>query len=151
MPPGPQHGLPPAADGNYGTDLPQTQPSQADLTAERHMARFSQTKEFAKLEEFIQSRIDFYKLYAPGSATNPVAYRDLPNEERGWRTLVADILIEEFSGLINAYKYAGQVSSTTQTRPRLRGSNVGRENTKMVRLPRYPTAGAFPARPFGHR
>lgn len=104
---GPQHGLPPDA-GDYGTGMPETERSEPDLTAERHMARFSQTKEFAKLKQIIESRMGYYKQFAPGSA-NPIAYRDLSNDERGWRTLVADVLIEEFQGIINAYELAGKV------------------------------------------
>lgn len=116
MPPGgPQHGLPPDA-GNFGTDIPQTQAPEPDLTAERHMARFSQTKEFQKLKEFVESRISFYKQFAPGSAQDPVAYRNLPNDERGWRTLVADILIEEFNALINAYELAGNIVNDADTK-----------------------------------
>jgi hypothetical protein len=92
-------------DENFGMDLPQSEAPKEDLTRERHMARFSQTREFKALKETMQYRMDYWRQYIPGNP-NPVQYRDLSNEERGWRALVADILIEEFGNIIGAYEQA---------------------------------------------
>lgn len=109
---GPQNAL--IGDDNYGTTLPETQLApQQDISAERKMARFSKTAEFKKLKQVLEARMDHYRQFAPG--TNYIGYRDLPNSERGYRSLVADIVIEEFQGLINAYEQAIQIVNEAQT------------------------------------
>lgn len=112
---GPQNAI--AGEGNYGTDLPQTTPTVPDLMAERNMVKFSKTNEFKRLKEVLEQRMDYYRAFAPGSPyASPIAYRDLPNDERGWRTLVADVLIEEFQGLINAYEQASDIVNDANTK-----------------------------------
>lgn len=111
---GPTHGI--MGDDNFGTELPQMTPAKDDLVRERHMARFSQTKEFQVLKEAMQQRMDFWGQYAPGSNQNPARYRDLSNDERGWRSLVADVLSEEFNSILNAYEQASQVVAEAVTK-----------------------------------
>lgn len=96
-------------DDNFGVQLPQTQLPEQDLSRERSMARFSKTKEFKILKEAMESRMKFWDTYAPGSDMNPVMYRDLSNEERGWRGLVAAVLKDEFKSIIGAYEQATEV------------------------------------------
>lgn len=104
---GPQNAVM-GGDANYGMDMPQTEMAEPDLSRERNMARFSRTREFQALKEVVQQRIQYHTKYSPGSQ-GETAFRDMPNEERGWRSLAADLVIEELTLLINAYETANQV------------------------------------------
>lgn len=106
---GPQNALPPDT-GDYGTRLPTTDPVEQDLTVERNMAKFSKTKEFLTLKKVIEARIKHHTKYSPGAGGSAgVAFRDMPNEERGYRTLAADLVIEELEGIISAYEQATDI------------------------------------------
>lgn len=104
---GPQHGIM-GNDANYGLDVPETQAPEADLSRERNMARFSKTAEFKALKEVIEARQRYHRLYSPGSQ-GETPFRDMPNEERGWRSLAADLVISELQMLIDAYETANGV------------------------------------------
>lgn len=99
----------PISDTNFGTDLPETDQSSQDLSAEINMAKFSKTKEFKKLKEVIEARIVFHQQYMPGGRGETIAFRDLNNEERGYRCLAADLVIAELRSLISAYEEAEQI------------------------------------------
>lgn len=103
--PGPQNV--PGADNAFGTELPQTEVPREDLTELANAAKFSKTKEFQKLKSLLESRIEFHKKYLPGNGN--VEIRDIPNEERGWRWLAADTIIDEFRGVIGAYEQAAEI------------------------------------------
>lgn len=109
--PGPEN----AFIGNQGfpTDLPQTEVSEADLSRERNMAKFSQTDEFKALKMAINSRIDFYQKYMPGSGN--VSITQLPNEERGYMWLAATVIIDEFNSILGAYETASQAVKDNAT------------------------------------
>ena len=100
--PGPDNGI----IGNQGfpTDLPQTQVPEADLSRERSMAKFSKTEEFKALKAAVESRIDFYQKYMPGTPDTPIAH--VPNEERGYMWLASSIIIDEFRSILSAYEQA---------------------------------------------
>lgn len=124
---GPQNGIM-GGDANYGTDLPQTQlPPEAgqDISRERNMARFSKSAEFKVLKELMQARQAYHKKYSPGSQ-GETAFRDMPNDERGWRSLAADLVIEELQMIIDAYETANEVvkdaQEATKRRQRPQGS-----------------------------
>ena len=93
----------PFGDQNIG-QLPQTQVPQQDLTRERNMAKFSKSNEFAALKAAIESRIDYYQKYMPGSGNIEIA--QLPADERGSLWLAADTIINEFRGILGAYEQA---------------------------------------------
>jgi hypothetical protein len=102
---GPQNVI--MGDQNFGTDLPKTEGTDDDALEEsvQRAATFAKGSEYNRLKAIMQSRIDAWKMYAPG-ADNPVMYRDLNNDERGWRSLVADVLISEFTSVFTAYEQA---------------------------------------------
>lgn len=114
MPPrGPQHGVI-GGDAMYGTELPQTETPEVDLSVERGMARFSRTKEFKALKQTIEQRKKYWRQFQPGANGQHIAFREMPNEERGWRSLVSDYLIEELDMLINAYETANEVVANAE-------------------------------------
>lgn len=105
---GPRNGIVGDDATNYGMDMPETATLPIDVTREKNMARFSQSKEFKALKKTIEARIEYHKKYSPGSL-GETAFRDMPNEERGWRSLAADVVIEELSLIIKAYETANEV------------------------------------------
>lgn len=121
---GPANGII-GSDAGYGLDLPETQPDEADISQERAMARFSKTAEFKALKATIEQRITYFKRYMPSSRHDDLAFRDMPNEERGWRALAADVIIEELTNIISAYEMANEVVRDDQKRRKERESAQG--------------------------
>lgn len=95
---GPQHGI--IGDENFGTDLAQTEIPEQDLLAERNAAKFSRTREFKILKEYLEGRMEHYRTYLPDG--RPVDESQPTSED--WR--VANRLIGEFRAVINAYEQA---------------------------------------------
>lgn len=89
--------------------MPTTNLPEQNLAAEINMAKFSKTKEFKKLKEVIETRIEYHRQYQPGGNGETIAFRDMSNDERGYRTLAADLVISELRALIEAYEQAEQV------------------------------------------
>lgn len=111
MKPGATNGI--VGDQAFGTELPQTQVPEQDLSREKNMAKFSQTDEFRILKEVMEQRISFYQNYMPGSAD--IKITQLPNEERGYMWLASSVLIEEFRGIIAAYETAANAVKENAT------------------------------------
>ena len=97
----------PGGDNAFVTELPQTDVPKDDLSELKNAAKFSKTKEFQKLKELLESRMEYHRKYLPGNSN--VEIKDIPNEERGWRWLAADTVIEEFTSVIGAYEQAAEV------------------------------------------
>lgn len=108
MPPGPRHAIVGDDAVNYDLAMPRTDTLTTDISREVNMAKFSKSVEFKALKETILQRIAYHRKYSPGSQ-GETAFRDMPNEERGWRSLAADLVIEELQMIITAYETANQV------------------------------------------
>lgn len=122
MPPqGPRHAI---MGDDFGTELPHTQVPEEDISREKNMARFSKTAEFKALKKVIEQRIAFHMKYSPGSTGGSTAFRDMPNEERGWRSLAADLVIEELTALIMAYEGANEVVKDAEATEKRRRSEA---------------------------
>lgn len=106
---GPQNAI---MGNDYGTDLPQTQVDDQGLALEKNMAKFSKTKEFKKLKEHLEQRIDYYQMFLPGG----VPPENVPDEERGKYWAVSSIVIGEFQAVITAYEQAGQTVDNASPR-----------------------------------
>jgi hypothetical protein len=89
---------------NYGIDLPEIEPDKAYLDEEKQMARFSKSKEFKKLKEIMQSRIDFYQQALPDG--RPITAVDAAERANLW--LNANCVIGEFNLVLNAYEQANE-------------------------------------------
>lgn len=70
------------------------------LAEEKLMARFSKSKEFKRLKEHLEERIGFYRSYLP----NGQDLSQMDAVERGNMWLVANTIVNEFQGIINAYE-----------------------------------------------
>lgn len=69
------------------------------LAEEKSMAKYSRSKEFSIFKARMESRMAFYRSYLPGGQT----VVDVTEEERGKYWAVADIIIREFSSILNDY------------------------------------------------
>lgn len=98
---GPQNGV--VGDNtNFGTELPTTMPPEQDLTEEKNMAKFSQSAEFKRLEEYAKGRIEFYQKYLPNG--DNLLSADVAKAKEMW--IPANIVIGEFNALLSAYTNA---------------------------------------------
>ncbi len=97
-----QHGI---IGDNYGIDLPSAQVDTNELNEEKQMARFSKSKEFKKLKEIMQSRIDFYQKALPDG--RPISSVDTAERAQMW--VIANAVIGEFNMILAAYEDANEV------------------------------------------
>lgn len=92
----------------YGLDLPVTQVTDPDLRPERHAAKFSRTKEFARLKEHLLARIEYYQQFLPDGRrvlqANPA--------ELGAHWQVANAVTAELKMIIGFYEQAADVVAT---------------------------------------
>lgn len=87
---------------NFGMDIPVTQPAQAQLDGEKRMAKFSKTKEYKVLKDYMLARIDFYQKYLPDGR----ALTDTDKETRESMWIAANAIIGEFKSVMAAYEQA---------------------------------------------
>lgn len=99
-----------------GIDLPQAPENIVDLSEEKKMARYSRSKEFKRLREYMEGRIEFFQTYLPdgrsingGTDAKGGSIDLLDNDLLAtyWRT--ANIVIAEFQLIINEYDRINQV------------------------------------------
>lgn len=109
---GPQHAV--VGDSAF-FDMPQSRVASKDLSREAAMARFSKSAEFQTLKDNMEQRIEYYRRYQPGGSGGDMALRDMPNDERGWRTLAADLVITEFQAVLTAYELAAEAVKDNAT------------------------------------
>lgn len=96
-------------DDSFGTELPTTQIDELALAGERSMARFSKTKEYKALKEYMENRIDFFQKYLPDG--RPLTSDNVTDKD--W--IVANLVIGEFKNVLNAYEQAAEaVKNATQ-------------------------------------
>lgn len=99
---GPQNGL---VGDSFGIDLPEVQLEDKDLVVEKQMAKFSRTKEFARLKEILEARIAFYQGCLPDG--RPLTDVDTAERQQQW--VIANIVVGEFKNIISAYEQAAEV------------------------------------------
>ena len=93
-----------------GVELPQMVPDEKDLAEEKNMARYSKTKEFQRIADHFQERIDFYQKYLPNGADVGLDVRPTPED---WS--VANRIIGEFNLVINMFEQATEAVEKDQT------------------------------------
>ena len=94
-----QHGI---IGDNYGIDIPDMSFDKESLDEEKSMARFSKSKEFKRLKEIMQSRIDFYQKALPDG--RPISAVDTVERANMW--VIANAVIGEFNLILQAYENA---------------------------------------------
>lgn len=86
-----------------GTDLPEMRLADEELVEEKKMARYSKTKEFKRIQQHCQERIEFYQTKLPNGAEVGL---DVAPSTEDWR--VANRVIGELKLLINMYETAAE-------------------------------------------
>lgn len=107
---GPQNGI---IGDVMGTDLPQAVLPQDGLQEERAMARFSKTKEFKRLKAHLEDRIEFFKSTLPTGVAPETVVKTNAQLGEDWK--VANLVIAELNGIIQAYEIAKEVVSGKQS------------------------------------
>jgi hypothetical protein len=90
---------------SFGTDLPKTEVSEDLLIQEKNLARYSKTKEFKTLKEYLEARIKFFSEFLPDGKE----VRWLAESELGVKWVVANNIINEFKAVLNRYEQAAEV------------------------------------------
>jgi len=90
---------------SYGIDLPEIELENKELAVEKQMAKFSRTKEFARLKEILDSRIAYYQSVLPDGRV----LTEVDAKERADQWVIANVVIGEFKMLINAYEQAAEI------------------------------------------
>lgn len=88
--------------GDSGFDMPSTQISDKQLKEEKDLARFSQTKEFKKLKDYCEARMEYYKQYLPDG-------RVITAAPTGENWVIANTIISEFQGMLSIYEQAKEI------------------------------------------
>lgn len=99
---GPKHAI---IGEEYGTDLPQVGIAEQDLSAERNAAKFSRTKEFQRLKEHLEARIEYYQTFLPNGE---MVFGKSPDELAA-RWAISNAVIAEFKMVIGFYEQAQEV------------------------------------------
>ena len=99
---GPRHGI--IGDDSFGTELPETKVPENQLNEEKKAARFSKTKEYKVLKEYIQERIKYYQKYLPdGREIGSIAQPEL-----GQKWVEANTIVREFQLILDSYENAAE-------------------------------------------
>lgn len=106
---GPANGI---VGDSMGTDLPHAVLPEQGLQEERAMARFSKTKEFKRLKTHLEDRIAFFEKTLPTGVAPESVVKTNAQLGEDWR--VANLVIAELKGIINAYEIAKEVVSGQQ-------------------------------------
>jgi len=86
----------------FGTDIPQTKIDETQLAEEKNAARYSKTKEFRQLKEYLEGRIKFFQGHLPNG--DPAATQSPEVLYHNW--VVANLVIGEFQAVLNFYANA---------------------------------------------
>lgn len=96
--------------------LPETQVPEQLLNEEKLLARFSKTKEFKRLKDYLEARITFFQNHFPDGT--PLAKEtDHQKVVDYWRA--ANIVVGEFKALLEVYENANQVVNDARRTPEL--------------------------------
>ncbi len=87
-----------------GNNVPEPVLPEEELVFEKKLAKFAKSDNFKILKEHLESRKRFYQRFLPGG----MAIADATNEERGWRWLAANTIIEELDTIIFTYESAAE-------------------------------------------
>lgn len=87
------------------TELPETQVQQDQLVEEAKMAKYSKTAEFKRIKDYMEGRIEFWKLRQPDGT--PIAAKTVTQDMvNDW--VIANHVIAEFQAFLNEFENAKQ-------------------------------------------
>ena len=84
----------------YPTELPQAKVDPKAVMEEERMARYAKDPEFKRIKEHFEERIKFYQQYLPDGRQ----LASVPEEERGYMWLAANVIIGELRAVIETYE-----------------------------------------------
>lgn len=95
---------------SFGTDLPKTQVSEDLLNLEKNLAKYSKSREFKALKDYMEARIKFFESFLPDGKE----VRWEANPELGVKWVVANNVINEFKAVLSRYEQAAEVVENVQ-------------------------------------
>lgn len=98
-------------DDNFGTEMPESTVDELALAAERNMARFSKTKEYKALKDYMEGRIEFFQKYLPTG--KPLTTKNMDSANQDW--IIANTVIGEFKNVLQAYEQAAEAVRAAQS------------------------------------
>lgn len=98
-------------DDTFGMEMPVTQVEELSLVNERNMAKFSKTKEFKVLKDYLENRIEFFQKYLPDG--RPLTTENVMPNGTDWT--VANLVIGEFKSVLQAYDDAAEAIKNATT------------------------------------
>jgi hypothetical protein len=78
--------------------MPQSSVDEKELVVEKQMANYTKTEDFKRIQEYCQSRIDFYQTHLPNGK---IIGLEAKPTEADWAA--ANIIISEFKLLMGNY------------------------------------------------
>lgn len=87
-----------------GVELPRMQPDETDLSGIKNKVKYSKSKEFKEIQEWCQTRIDFYNRLLPNGLEIGM---DITPTSEDWR--VANRVNGELRALMNVYETAKDI------------------------------------------
>ena len=84
------------------TELPETEVLVEELAEEKKMARYSRSKEFERLRDYMEGRIQFFQRHLPDG--RPIAGAVDEDLISNWKA--ANIVIGEFKSVLTEYDNA---------------------------------------------
>jgi hypothetical protein len=104
------------------TEVPEDQLKAEELEL-RNMAKFSKTKEYKKLREFMEARISFYQKFLPNGAqvegrpdNNNGFSVNVPHGDLTSNWIAACIVIKELENILGEYEQAAEVAKNKNGR-----------------------------------
>lgn len=94
-------------DQDEPTAIPQSVVSDEILVEEKKMAKYSKTKEFQRLREFLEDRIKFFQDYLPDGRSIKDVQGTAEIIALNWK--VANCIITEFQNVLESYDRAAEV------------------------------------------
>jgi hypothetical protein len=93
------------------TDLPETSVDNEQLVEEKKMAKYSKTAEFKQIKDYMEARIEFWKLRQP-NGTPMVAKQVTQDMVNDW--VVANHIIAEFQAFLSEFENASKAVEDVQ-------------------------------------
>lgn len=106
-----QHGI--IGDQDFGTELPQMQVDEDQLTEEKSMAKYAKSGEFQRIREHFNERIAFYQAYLPDGRTMQLS--GLSMDELGRQWLAANTIVGELKFIMAQYDNAKETLDGPET------------------------------------
>lgn len=93
-------------------EIPVTEVPEPQLNEEKLLAKFSKTKEYLRLKEYMEARIQFFQKFLPNG--DPISAEHVVNQDTINNWIIANTVIGEFRAVLNSYENANEVVTAAE-------------------------------------